>query len=75
LRCVYLTSALYAVFNLLPIPPLDGSSILRHFLPSSAQDILDSIRPYGFTILMVLFWVGDAGKYLFLPLGFLMMLW
>lgn len=75
LRCVYLTSALYAVFNLLPIPPLDGSSILRHFLPRSAQDMLDSIRPYGFTILMVLFWVGDAGKYLFLPLGILMMLW
>ena len=74
-RCVYLTSALYAVFNLIPIPPLDGSSILRHFLPRSAQDILDSIRPYGFTILMVLFWVGDAGKYLFLPLGLLMALW
>ena len=30
-RCVYLTSALYAVFNLIPLPPLDGSSILRHF--------------------------------------------
>jgi len=74
-RCVYLTSALYAVFNLVPIPPLDGSSILRHFLPRSGQDLLDSISPYGFTILMVLFWVGDAGKYLYAPLGFLLSFW
>lgn len=74
-RCVYLTSALYAVFNLIPIPPLDGSSVIRHFLPRSAQDLLDSIRPYGFTLLMVLFWVGNAGKYLYLPLGLLMALW
>lgn len=74
-RCVYLTSALYAVFNLVPIPPLDGSSILRHFLPRSGQELLDSIRPYGFTILMVLFWVGDAGKYLYAPLGLLLALW
>lgn len=73
--CVYLTSALYAVFNLVPIPPLDGSSILRHFLPRSGQDLLDSIRPYGFTILMVLFWVGDAGKYLYVPLRFLLDFW
>ena len=74
-RCVYLTSALYAVFNLIPIPPLDGSSVLRHFLPRSGQSLVDSIRPYGFTILMVLFWVGDAGKYLYAPLALLLAFW
>ena len=41
----------------------------RHFLPRSAQDLLDSIRPYGFTILIVLFWVGDAGNIFVYHLG------
>ena len=66
--CVFQTSTLYAIFNLIPIPPLDGASILRYFLPRSGKNIIDSLRPYGFTILMVLFWVGNAGKFLYFPL-------
>lgn len=74
LYCVYLTSTLYAIFNLIPIPPLDGSSILRYLVPG-LRGILDDLRPYGFTILMVLFWVGNAGTLLHLPIGFALLFW
>lgn len=44
-----------AVFNLIPIPPLDGSKILAGFLPkATAYKYLNTIEQYGFLILMVL---------------------
>lgn len=45
---------LLAVFNLIPIPPLDGSKILAAVLPDSASRVLDQIQQYGFIILIVL---------------------
>ena len=74
LYCVYLTSTVYAIFNLIPIPPLDGSSILRYLAPP-LRNILDELRPYGFTILMVLFWVGDAGALLRWPIALVLLFW
>lgn len=41
-----------AFFNLIPIPPLDGSHILRNILPPEAARKYDSIQPYGFIILL-----------------------
>lgn len=43
-----------AIFNLLPIPPLDGSKILAGLLPYRYQSILDILERYGFIILIVL---------------------
>jgi Zn-dependent protease len=43
-----------AAFNLLPIPPLDGSRFLRLFLNSNGRRILDRIEPFGFLILFLL---------------------
>lgn len=44
-----------AVFNLIPIPPLDGSKILAGFLPkSTAYKYLNTVEQYGFLILMLL---------------------
>ena len=43
-----------AVFNLMPIPPLDGSWVLYHLLPSRAAMAYQRIFPYGFLILIVL---------------------
>ena len=74
LYCVYLTSTVYAIFNLIPIPPLDGSSILRYLAPP-LRNILDDLRPYGFTILMILFWVGDAGALLQWPIALVLLFW
>jgi Zn-dependent protease len=46
------------VFNLLPVPPLDGSKILSTFLPAGAQPVLNLFEQYGFLILMFLIYIG-----------------
>ena len=56
----FLNTAL-AVFNMVPIPPLDGSWILPHFLPRDLAIAYDRIRPYGFLILFVCFYIGVLG--------------
>ncbi|MEZ5307814.1 MAG: site-2 protease family protein [Pyrinomonadaceae bacterium] len=50
-----------AVFNLLPIPPLDGGKILGGILPESFQPVLQMIEQFGFLILMFLIWQGVFG--------------
>lgn len=47
-----------AVFNLVPIPPLDGGKILGNFLPESYQPILDLIEQYGFMLLLLFVYLG-----------------
>ena len=52
--CIILNVFL-AVFNLIPVPPLDGSKILAGFLPKqTAFKFLTTMERYGFVILMVL---------------------
>lgn len=53
------------VFNLVPIPPLDGSRILYAFAPGSLQDLMDQIEPYGFFIIIALVLWGGASNILF----------
>ena len=43
-----------AVFNLLPIPPLDGSKILAELLPYQYRGVLDTLNRYGFLLLLLL---------------------
>jgi Zn-dependent protease len=43
-----------AVFNLIPVPPLDGSGILSGLLSDSAAAKYDRLRPYGFILILVL---------------------
>lgn len=47
-----------ACFNLIPIPPLDGSRIVLPFLPYRAQVFLNKMEPYGFVIIFVLLYFG-----------------
>ena len=47
-----------ASFNLIPIPPLDGSKILMPFAPANVQQMLRRIEPYGFIIIIGLFYFG-----------------
>jgi Zn-dependent protease len=56
------------VFNLIPVPPLDGSHVLRHFLPSRTVRIYDTI---GIFALMALIYLapGFLGKLIYPVLG------
>ena len=40
-----------ALFNMVPVPPLDGGNVLAGMLTGSMADTLDKVRPYGFLIL------------------------
>lgn len=50
-----------AIFNLIPIPPLDGSGILSGLLSDEAAEKYDRIRPYGFFIVLILIYLGFLG--------------
>ena len=47
-----------AVFNLLPLPPLDGSKALQSFLPASWEPFFGMLETYGFLILLLLAQMG-----------------
>jgi Zn-dependent protease len=47
-----------ASFNLIPIPPLDGSKILMGFAPARLQYALSRLEPYGFFIIIGLLYLG-----------------
>ncbi len=47
-----------AVFNLIPVPPLDGSGILAGLLSDEAAARYDRLRPYGFFLVLILVYVG-----------------
>ncbi|MBN1546416.1 MAG: site-2 protease family protein [Syntrophaceae bacterium] len=47
-----------AAFNLIPIPPLDGSKILMAFLPDNIRYIFHRMEPYGFFVIIALLYLG-----------------
>src|SRR5437899_11132962 len=57
---------LLAVFNLIPVAPLDGAAVLSGLLPQSLGRALDQIQSYGFMLLIALLYLGVPGM-LFYP--------
>ncbi|MBB5318291.1 site-2 protease family protein [Tunturibacter empetritectus] len=51
---VILLNLILFVFNLIPVPPLDGSHILRHFLPYRALQVYDRIGMFGMIFIMLI---------------------
>lgn len=51
-----------AIFNLIPVPPLDGSRVLLHFLPARFAAGYEKLEPFGFLILLALFYAGAIEK-------------
>ena len=47
-----------AVFNAIPIPPLDGSRVLVNLLPPEQSTVFSRLEPYGFLIILALFFTG-----------------
>ena len=51
-----------AVFNCLPIPPLDGSKVLMGLLPPQTARSYAKLEPFGFILLLGLFYIGIISK-------------
>lgn len=69
-----LVNIVLAFFNLLPIPPLDGSHILENVLPSTYSRYLNMIKPYGFIVILLVLFFTPFSKVFFhfiLNVGFL----
>jgi Zn-dependent protease len=56
------------VFNLFPIPPLDGSHVLEELLPPQMATAYEQIRPFGFILLFALMWATPVFGWIFSPI-------
>lgn len=67
LQLIVLYNINFAIFNMIPLPPLDGSHILKHFLPARYTYRYAQIERYSFFILIV-FVMTPVLTYILIPL-------
>lgn len=68
---VYL-NVILAVFNMIPVPPLDGGNVLAGLLRGAPADMFDRLRPYGFMILYGLMFSGILTRVMSPPTRFIL---
>ena len=64
LYSILIINIILAVFNMIPLPPLDGSGVLLGFLSPEAAQKYEQITPYSFFIIMILVMTGIMGRIL-----------
>lgn len=67
-------NVVFAIFNLIPIPPFDGSRILYFFLPSKSREIMYKIEQYDFIIVLVILVTGIGSKIVSPIINFILLL-
>jgi Zn-dependent protease len=60
-------NVLLAIFNMLPIPPLDGGNVLAGLVPRRLAAEINRLRPYGFLLLYALLFTGGFDKVVIRP--------
>ena len=68
LEALMIINVVLGVFNLIPLPPLDGSHVLLHFLPFELATRYRRIGPFSILILLALLWTGVFELLIKLPL-------
>ena len=65
LRFFVSLNVMLAVFNMIPVPPLDGGNVLSGILPEEFARLIDRIRPWGFLVLYALLFSGFVGRFVY----------
>ncbi len=58
-------NSILAIFNMIPIPPLDGSKVLMGLLPPEQARSLARLEGAGFILIMILVFTGVLGKFIY----------
>jgi Zn-dependent protease len=65
LRFFVSLNVMLAVFNMIPVPPLDGGNVLSGVLPEQFARLIDQIRPWGFLVLYALLFSGFVARFVY----------
>lgn len=67
-------NVVFGIFNLIPIPPFDGSRILFYFLPQKGREVMYSIERYSFIIILIILITGIGSKIVSPIINFILLL-